>query len=135
MVKKDPRDMYFFIKNHARLDVNWIPCNTCQDFINFYKHQMSICCFDENTLVINFEDMIYKYDYTSKRICDFIGIEWDNRKGTLFHPELSIGNTQIYKKHFDCKDDIELIEKELKEYLYPFEMFDIGEITAKTFVY
>ena len=135
VVVKDPRDMYFFVKDHARLDVNWIPCGSCMEFIEFYKHQMSICHFDERTLVVNFEDLIYEYESTTAKICNFIGIEKLSEKGTYFHPERSIGNTQIYKKHKECKEEIELIERELKEYLYPFEKYNVGEIKAKPFVF
>lgn len=42
-----------------------------------------------------------------------------------FKLEVSINNTQLWKKYTFYEADIKQIEKSLKEYLYPFEKYNL----------
>ena len=72
---------------------------------------------------INFEDMIYNYEVMSEKILDFCNIARENhiKPKTLFNPEKSIKNTQVFKKFTKYADDVKYIEEELKDYLYDFK--------------
>ena len=129
IVNRDPRDLYTFVKKFVRLEACWIPYQDCQSFIEFYKHQMSICDFDDSVLMVNFEDLIYDFDNTAAKICQFLGIEKQTHEVRYFKPEVSIGNTQLYKRYNEFADDIKMIEQQLPSYLYNFERY--GEITIK----
>lgn len=135
IVNRDPRDLYIFVKKYARLDANFIPYKTCNSFIDFYKNQMNICKFDDSTLRIYFEDMIYNFDVTASCIRQFIGLDKIEPATNVFDKSKSIGNTQLFKRYPEYKDDITKIERELSNYLYDFEKYNIGEINAKPFLY
>ena len=78
-------------------------------------------CNSSKVLRVKFEDLIYKYDDTLNIIINHLGFNKEdhiNRK-SRFNPELSIKNTQLCN-NIIYKDEIKIIEKELKEYLYDF---------------
>ena len=52
----------------------------------------------------------------------------------IFNPNRSINNTQLSRLHPEDKEDIEYIENELKEFLFPFEKFPKPEFNGKPFV-
>lgn len=134
IVKKDPRDMYIFAKEFGRSLATFIPTDNVKIFVDYYRYQMQICELDENTMILNFEDLVYQYGETEKKICDFLGLGNHTKKRKFFDPSISIGNTQVFKKFLKYENDIKYIEKELCEYLYPFEQFGEVAITAETFV-
>lgn len=135
IVNRDPRDLYIFVKKYARLDANFIPYETCDSFIDFYNNQMSICNFDHSILNIYFEDMIYNFDATVNCIHKFVGLDKTEPMAKFFDKNKSIGNTQLFKKHLEYKEDIAKIERELSGYLYDFDKYNVDEIKAKPFLY
>ena len=76
---------------------------------------------DPLILCINFEDMIYKYKETTCKIINFLDLNNNNKPKSKFDPENYMSNTQLFRTHPKYKQDILYIEKELSEYLYPFE--------------
>ena len=71
--------------------------------------------------VVQFEDLIYKYDETVERIMDILGVDKTKHieKKQNFNPDKSINNTQLFNKEA-YKSEAEVIEEELKEYIYDF---------------
>jgi hypothetical protein len=67
--------------------------------------------------------MIYEYEKTTRKIVDFLELKEHCRPKSIFDPNLSINNTQLFDVYPNYKDDIAYIEKELPEYLYPFENY------------
>lgn len=124
IIDRDPRDIYILNKKIWKDSV--IPCEKVEDFIKHFKvirkHQKYE---DENTkhiLRIRFEDSIYNYKNTMKKINKFLEIDnlVHNEPKKYFDPNKSINNTQLFKKYLDYENDIKKIEKELKEYCYEF---------------
>lgn len=56
---------------------------------------------DPRILRIHFEDLIYRYDFTTKQINEFLGISEEKHKDLRkhFNPDISIRNTQ------DCSEE------------------------------
>ena len=94
-----------------------------EKFCEVYKNmrEMEKPYHSEKVLRIHFEDLIYKYDDTVKKIEKFIGFKPEDHinKKTRFIPEMSIKNTQTYSSEV-YKDEIKIIENKLKSYLYKF---------------
>ena len=73
-------------------------------------------------MYLQFEDMVYKYEETTKLMMDFIGMKSDNHtdKFKYFNPEISIKGTNLKSKFPKYSNDVKYIEENLKEYLYQF---------------
>lgn len=123
IVDRDPRDIYLTVKNLRFTNGRFVPHDKVEDFITYFK-AVSTHREDEDpqrVLRIHFEDLIYDYEHTVERIENFLNIKNHVRMRELFKPELSIKNTQLSAAFPEDKEAIELIEKELKDYLYPFD--------------
>lgn len=78
-------------------------------------------CKSNKVLRVKFEDLIYNYDDEVRKISKFLGFkdsEHINKK-TRFIPEVSIKNTQLFRKK-EYQEESEIIEKKLAKYLYNF---------------
>lgn len=123
IVDRDPRDIYLTVKNLRFTNGRFVPHDDVRDFINYFK---AVCIYnkDEDTkriLRVHFEDLIYHYDSTVCKIENFLHIKRHSKKRTFFKPELSIKNTQLSAVFPNDAKEIAMIERELKEYLYPFD--------------
>lgn len=118
VVDRDPRDVYIndILKNND--------CVLPYDILKFcevYKFsRKNVNKNLNNALFINFEDMIYKYDETTKKIMDFLGLKEENHKYPMkfFDPQKSKNNTRLWNKSEEYLNSSKIIEKELKDYLY-----------------
>lgn len=131
IVDRDPRDVYAYIKyvGTARDVKSRIPIEV-NDFIAFWKAMRKNDIFAyPNILKVQFEDLIYRYDESVKQIEQFLGIEEKEhtKKYVFFDPSVSIKNTQIYQRVGMKKEELDLIEKELHEYLYDFLEIEFSE--------
>ena len=72
--------------------------------------------------MVQFEDLIYKYNETTERIINFVGI--DSKMHTMpltrFNPAISVKDTNLKNKYPQYVKEIEYIESYLREYLYDF---------------
>ena len=121
IVDRDPRDVYI---NHLRDDDHVLPIEPYA-FCRIYRDSRipTTDHYDESrVLYVKFEDMIYKYDEYTGIVRDFIGIDekYHKRPKSRFKPEVSIKNTKQWEKYPEYKDAIDIIVKELPEYLYDF---------------
>lgn len=123
-VERDPRDLYVLEKTKYRWGI--MPYKDVETFCQWYKLTREHKKFDDDNSVrvvrINFEDMIYNYEETSRKLIDFVGLKPENhiRKKTVFVPEKSKQNTKVYVNYPVYKSDIEYIESELEEFLYNY---------------
>ncbi len=125
LVDRDPRDIYVLAKCYLKSKGNFIPTDNVENFIKYHKlvrnnipDRTDICC-------IRYENMIYDYEATARKLMDFLEFTtdgWERKK--YFDPAVSINNTQLFLKHPELSGDIQQIEKELAEYIYPFERFE-----------
>ena len=127
VVDRDPRDIYLIAKRLSHLAATYIPHDTVEDFVEAYRAiRRGQEGDDSHVLRINFEDLIYRYEDTVKLIESFLNLGEHTAPKKYLKPERSIATTQLYKVYPDEADNIKYIERNLKEYLYPYESF--GEI-------
>ena len=72
---------------------------------------------------VEFEDLIYHYDDTTKRIIDWLGLDESQhtRKFAGLNPANSIKNTQLWKQHPEYLKEADYIKEYLSEYIYNFQ--------------
>lgn len=136
VVDRDPRDNYVFAKTKLLGKFNYIPIDKVEDYIAYYR------CLRKNQpyiepnpriLVIRFEDMVYDYDTTSKKVRDFLRLPDNPRPKSVFDPSLSIANTQVFKRFPQFSEDVKKIEEQLPEYLFDFSKYPEPDFTKKMF--
>lgn len=121
VVDRDPRDVYI---SYKYLYPNSIVPSNVEDFCKWYRYCRSSRKTENwnsnHVLFVQFEDLIYKYKETTTAICSFLGVREANhvRPFTFFNPEKSKNNTRLWTKYSKYKQEIDIIEKSLSEYLY-----------------
>ena len=75
--------------------------------------------YPDRVLRINYEDLIFDYEITVKRIFEFAQIpsSWHVEKFKSFNPAISKSNVGLWGNH-KLNKDIILIEQKLSKYLY-----------------
>ena len=95
-----------------------------KEFCRFYRQirEMEKPCDQADILRIHFEELIYEYEKTVKKIREFLGVSEKQhlQKREFFKPEVSINNTQIYELRPEYQQEANYIATHLKEYLYSF---------------
>ncbi|MEG0239414.1 MAG: hypothetical protein RR643_04620 [Anaerorhabdus sp.] len=124
VVKRDPRDVYNLNKNIWPKLIN---CNSGypEDIGMFCKYFETVNCNDiknDKLLYVNFEDLIYRYEYTVKEIEKFLNLNSADHvnKFKYFNPEKSIKNTQTYIISEEYQNEAREIASRLNSYLYDF---------------
>ncbi len=124
LVERDPRDVFLQNKyiDCARLD-GVAYSHKVEEFCEQFRkiHEMEIPNNSKKVLKIKFEDLIYKYDETRKKIIKFLGYEKRPVKAgkKRFDPNVSIHNTKLFLRP-EYEEEGKYIAKHLKEYLYDF---------------
>ncbi len=123
IVVRDPRDLYLLSKkNPYAWEMRFTPTFYVEDFIAYYRDQMNLIKdYSDDVLLVRFEDLIYDYENEVSKIEKFLGIKNHVAPKKKFDPAISIANTQIALRYPELKNDIDKIEKELPEFLYPFD--------------
>jgi hypothetical protein len=124
VVDRDPRDLYLLNQLHWK-GASYI-CDTSDvnEYISWYKslrmHRNHEDLNNENIITINFEELIYEYEDTVIKICDFlnINIQEQTYKKKYFDPKISIKNTKLWESEHNYQNEIKSIEKELSKFLY-----------------
>lgn len=123
IVERDPRDLYILEKYVWKGNV--IPTDDVQTFCKWFKYtrahrKVEVLC-DEKVMLIHFEDLIYRYDQTSVKIRDWIGLKEEDHvyKKQKLNPQESMKNTRLWLQ-YDIGEDQKIIETELAEYLYDY---------------
>lgn len=123
VVDRDPRDLYLLEKIIWQWGV--IPVETVEEFVEWFKitrkYADDVNDDPKKVLRICFEDLVYRYDETKKRLFEFVGISEAAHVNpqTKFNPDISIKNTNMKKKIRGCEKEIKYIENNLSKYLYP----------------
>lgn len=124
IVDRDPRDIYILSKMIWKDGV--VPSENVDIFIKHFKllrkHRKFEVEEKNRILRIKFEDTIYNYDETMKKINSFLNINGmkHSKEKKYFNPQKSMYNTQVFRLYPEYQKDIEKIERELKEYCYNF---------------
>ena len=124
LVDRDPRDLYLLNKRDWN---NRAPCicdtSDINEYITWYKTMRSdinLYKNTENICFIQFEDLVYKYDETIKKIYNFTGLSKDKHinKFTKFDPNESRFNTKLWKNEKGHNIELNLIENKLSEFCF-----------------
>lgn len=133
IVRRDPRDTFIAMRESGSFP-NPIPRNI-DDFIWFYKNIVvkSLLPDTDNRLTLCFEDLIYEYDKTINKLQSFIYLGEHAKPKFFFKPDVSINNTQLLGLFPKYKKEIERIEKEIPEALFPFQKYPFERTSSKIF--
>lgn len=122
VVDRDPRDVYLDAKNYNAYPIT----KNIESFISFYEtsRKINTAVNNSSTLLIRFEDLIYNYDVTTKKILDFLEIDplKHLKKYSRLDPKISIKNTQTWLKdeNKEYSDDMNIVKKRLEQWCYDF---------------
>jgi len=124
IVDRDPRDLYLLEK--YEYNETWVPYKNVKDYIKWYKlvrsHRNKEKIDSNKVMFIHFEDFIYNYEKTIDKVIEFIGLDkskWANPK-KYFNPDVSIKNTKKWLVYPQARNELELIKKELQEFLVEY---------------
>lgn len=125
VVERDPRDV--FVLNKYAWSKKGIDVPYSFDVEKFCKQYKNIRQLEKkyngkDVLRIKFEDLVYNYENSEKKVADFLGysLKQHTKKFNRFNPNISIRNTQVFSSSKDYEQEVKYIENELKKYLYNF---------------
>ena len=129
VIDRDPRDIYLLSNYYYGINSTFMPVKCGIDNFVFY-HSMTRRnkIEDERILTCHFEDLIFKYDDSVKKIENFLNINKHIFKNQYFMPDKSIANVGIFLKDLTHKKETDEIEKRLKSFCYNFTEDDINYI-------
>ena len=127
VVKRDPRDVYLLSKHVISVYSRWIPTKNVEEFVEYYKILYGNSKYDSSTRVleVQYEDLIYQYEPTVKKVEEFLGISKHTKEKEHFNPAYSERYTQLITDYPEEKEAIEYIEKNLSEFLYTFPIKNV----------
>ena len=131
VVDRDPRDNYVFAKTVLSGRNHYIPLDSVEDYVKYYRALRMNQPYQENNeriLRIRFEDMVFNYEETVAKINKFLNLPVNPAPKTIFIPDNSKANTRVYERFPEYSEEIKYIEKNLSEYLYDFDKYK--EITS-----
>lgn len=123
VVDRDPRDIFVLQKYEWKDGVLPTDVETFCKWFRYTRDHRKTEKFDmPNVKFVQFEDLVYKYDDISKELMEWLGLEETDhsKKMQFFNPNVSIKNTQAWKRIACDTKEISYIEKELGDYLYKF---------------
>lgn len=136
VVDRDPRDLYLLCKLTLGNKAAFIPSDDPETFARYYRlvRASGGAENDSGILRVSFEDLVYEYEDTARRIDSFLGLG-PTAEGRFEHfdPAISINNTQLFVLNSGYREEVELIEKLLPEYLYPFDEHDLMPSGGRSF--
>lgn len=130
IVDRDPRDLYVLCKRVFGTSALFIPTDTVEHFIEYYKRVRDDRKWKGSNKVfrVQFEDLIYNYDDSVKHIGALLeGIGEHTNRNFYFNPEFSKANTNIYSKFKEDESDVIKIENELSDWLFSFPSIADGD--------
>ena len=131
VVDRDPRDLYM-ASSYQWPDGMFMPRRDVKAFVHYYRNQrknVNVHGSNNRILRVSLESMIFDYEITTARIKDFLGFSESDHiyPKKYFEPKRSIKGSQIYKKIPGHEEEIYYIEKELKEYLFDFDKYELSK--------
>lgn len=136
VVDRDPRDNYVFARTKLLGKFHYIPIDRVEDYIAYYRalrKNQPYLQEDPRVLRIRFEDMVYEYEATTAKLRSFLNLPENPRPRTIFEPNLSIANTQVFKRFPQFAEDVKKIERELPEYLFDYSRYPEPDLSKKMF--
>ena len=120
VVERDPRDLFVIENESFRWGI--MPYKNVEEFCEWYRITRKQAEQEDNPCVmrIYFEDLIYNYEETKRRLLEFTGVKEspNDKTGMIFKPSVSIKNTRVYKQTEKYQREVKYIETTLKDFLY-----------------
>lgn len=137
VVDRDPRDNFIFSREVLSKKGRFMPSDNVEEFVEYYKLMRQNQPYlqpNERVLRMNFEEMVYDYDNATRKVREFCHLHDNPRPRSIFNPQMSMANTQLFLKFPEYQKDVEYIERELADYLFDFEKYPKPEQTGKMFM-
>lgn len=123
LVFRDPRDMYIRANEHQSTNGH-TPCTDVDAFIQYYSSLMRYRKPYKDALEVQYEDLIYHYYPTTKKIMDFLGFDIrPTNEFKYFNPDISVKYTKAWETYRGHELDKEKIENALDKYLFDYEEY------------
>ena len=125
IVDRDPRDVYLSIYENRYLPDNHSEDERVKHFIDFYRvlrSDLDSLKQRDDVIYIRFEDLVINTRTETKRICEFLNLDFSDFKlsRSKFNPSISVQNIKLWESTKD-KESIDIISRELKEYCYAYD--------------
>lgn len=129
IVDRDPRDVYIsdrYFWSTTKFGKQIMPMpreiNLFCSYWAAMHNRTSLYANNKNILIIQFEDLIYRYDETVDKILRFCDISAERHinKKRVFNPEKSINNTQVFSIIPEAENFCNVLKQELPYLLYEF---------------
>lgn len=135
VVKRDPRDTYLLAKCAYSYMSIPLPIDNVEDFILFYQKVVEGTkeIKDSRVLILQFEDLVYRYDEMVSQIESFLGISHHTRPLSKFDPSISVNNTRLYERYPQYSKEIARISEALPESLYDFSKYQFNKSSNEVF--
>lgn len=124
VVDRDPRDIFLSAKYRWKDGI--VPTACVETFCKWFRyvraHRETEAYDPAHVLLIQFEDLIYRYEETTERVRAFIPLDEKDHVAprAQFDPSVSIRNTRLWEQYPSEAENIGQIERLLAEYLYAF---------------
>lgn len=121
---RDPRDIFILDKYVWKDGI--VPSDP-ETFCKWYRytrsHRKKENMNTGQVMFLPFEDLVFKYSRTTKKIRDWLGLDEQKHiyKKDKFNPAVSVKNTQTWKRYKRAQKEADYIQKNLNEYLYDFD--------------
>ncbi len=119
LVDRDPRDVYIeeqHIDDHVLPSDPYIFMQIYKDMRKTREEELK----NDSVLFIQFEDMIYRYNETTKKVIDFLELSDRDHVSPLqcFNPEKSKNNTKLWIRYPEHDKVLKMFDSELENYYY-----------------
>lgn len=121
VVDRDPRDLYLLAKYEWNDTIVPSDVDTFCKWFMYTRSMRGTEIWDADKIMfVQFEDLIYKYDETVKKVENWIGLksEEHTKPKKYFDPAISIKNTRYWEQHPEHEEEAKIIAERLPEYLY-----------------
>lgn len=136
VVDRDPRDNYVFAKTRLLGRNHFMAIDNVQDFVKYYRAIRDNQPYQRShpkVLSLKFEDLVYDYDSSTMLLRDFLHLPENPNPKSVFDPNLSINNTQVFRRFPQYQEDIKYIEDNLQEYLFDFSKYPSPDLSGEMF--
>lgn len=121
VVERDPRDIFLLAKYVWHDSVVPTDVELFCKWFQYTRSMRSVEKWDSGKIMfIHFEDLIYKYEDTTEKIKEWIGLDETKHINPMhfFNPTISINNTRLWEKNLEYETEAEYIRQQLEEYTY-----------------
>lgn len=138
VIDRDPRDLYLASSYQWKKDGTFMPRRDPKAFVEYYKRQRvnrNDLNRKKDVLYLNLEDLIFDYETSTKKINNLLELNENNHVNKLkyFNPQISIKGTQLYRKIVGHESEVRYIQSELKEYIFPFELYELSKANTELY--